>query len=65
MGYNGLQIGIISAVRPFIGAACAPLFAAVADCTSAHRSIFLGVLALSAAVRLPTCDQQTGFELES
>ena len=51
LGYDGWHLGWISALRPFVGAACGPLWAARADHTQAHRAIFLTTFLLSAIVR--------------
>ena len=50
-GYQGWQLGIVSAVRPFVAAACGPLWAAFADKHSMHRRIFLTTLIATTVVR--------------
>jgi MFS family permease len=54
-GYVGWQLGIVSAVRPFVSAACGPLWAAVADKYHAHRRIFLSTLFITTVV-CSNCD---------
>lgn len=50
-GYNGWQLGVISAVRPFVSAAASPVWAALADRYHIHRHIFLVAIAVTTLVR--------------
>ena len=50
-GYSGWQLGVISALRPFVSACCNPLWAALADKHQIHRQVFLLALAVTVAVR--------------
>jgi nitrate/nitrite transporter NarK len=51
-GYKGWQLGVISALRPFVSATCGPIWAALADKHSCHRRIFLTALAVASLVRV-------------
>lgn len=51
-GYNGWQIGVISAIRPLASALCGPVWAGLADYYSEHRRILLSCLVLSSVVLL-------------
>ncbi|GBG00109.1 hypothetical protein Rsub_12850 [Raphidocelis subcapitata] len=51
-GMSEQQIGVLSALRPWVSAPAAFLWSALADARRAHRAIFLAALALGAAARL-------------
>ena len=52
LGYNGSQIGVISALRPFTAVLCGPVWAAFADIKQSHRSVLLLCVIVSSMVRL-------------
>ena len=49
-GYTGWQLGVISALRPFVSALFSPFWAAVADKYGIHRHIFLIAVGVTTVV---------------
>eukprot|EP00892_Ulva_mutabilis_P006319 jgi/Ulvmu1/4059/UM019_0036.1 len=50
-GYNGWQIGVVSALRPFAAALCGPLWAAFADSKKSHKAVLITCLIISSVAR--------------